>query len=66
MAPLTLSSREQDVLTEVLDCEIADLGMEIADTDRLEFRNQIKAKRDVLRRIVDSMRQSPAKNNSGD
>lgn len=52
---LALTAQERDELRLALRIYVTDLRMEIAHTDRYEFREELKAKRavleDVLRRL---------------
>jgi len=57
MVQLNLSSQEQETLIEVLNDCISDLRMEIADTDKQDFREEIKARKEVLKKVVDALEQ---------
>ncbi len=48
---IELSVHEADVLREYLDRVIGELGMEIPATDAPQFREQLRDRRDALRRI---------------
>ncbi len=52
---IELSDHEADVLREYLDRVIGDLGMEIPATDAPQFREQLRDRRDVLRRVRDAI-----------
>ncbi len=52
MIHLDLTSEEQEVLRNTLESYLSDLRYEIADTDTLEFREQLKAKKAVLEKIL--------------
>jgi hypothetical protein len=52
---LDLTRSEIEVLAATLESAVADLGSEIAHTDRLDFRNKLKEKRAVLERVVRSL-----------
>ena len=60
MLQIQLSRQEKKVLAEFLKESISDLGMEIADTDRQDFREQIKGRRDVLARLLAVVEKSDA------
>jgi len=47
-----LEPEELDVVREVLTSAISDLSPEIADTDNFEYREALKARREVLRGVV--------------
>ena len=55
MAQITLTDEELDALLIVLQNTLADLSYEIADTDRVEFRNQLKARRGMLQDIKEKL-----------
>jgi hypothetical protein len=55
MHRLELTSEEAYVLRETLQGYLSDLRMEIADTDRKDFRDQLKHRREVLERITDAL-----------
>ena len=57
MLELKLSSAEQQVLVEVLDAVIADLGMEIGNTDLQDYREVLKERKQTLLKVVGSLRQ---------
>lgn len=57
MLELKLSSAEQQILVEVLDSAISDLGMEIANTDSQDYREGLKTRKQTLIKVVDSLRQ---------
>jgi hypothetical protein len=52
MVHLKLDPTEAEVLRLVLESYLSDLRMEIADTDSMDFREKLKARKAVLRRIV--------------
>lgn len=52
MKQLQLSAEEQRVLAEVLEADISDLRMEIADTDNADFREMLKQKERVMKHIL--------------
>lgn len=49
---LELSSEEAYVLRDTLESYLSDLRMEIADTDRQEYREQLKHRKQILERIA--------------
>lgn len=51
MTQLDLSPEEQTALIHVLDEYLSDLGMEIADTDNKDFREELKKRKGVARAI---------------
>ncbi len=49
---LKLDEKQVEVLKNLLESEISDLGMEIADTDQKDYREELKEKREVLKDIL--------------
>ena len=54
---ITLTDSEKEVLAEVLDSYLSDLGMEITDTDSMDFREKLKTRRTVIQKILKELRQ---------
>jgi len=52
MVQLELEPTDAEVLRLVLESYLSDLRMEIADTDSMDFREKLKARKAVLRKIV--------------
>lgn len=52
MTVLELTDEERIALAELLEGAVSDLSMEIADTDRLAYREQIRHRREVLRVVA--------------
>lgn len=52
---LTLSDEDAELLRDVLDSVCRDLSYEIADTDSYEFRQDLKARRERLRGVLDEL-----------
>lgn len=44
MVQIVLTDREVQMLQEILESYLSDLRMEIANTDRMDFREQLKTK----------------------
>lgn len=63
---LTLTTQERDELRLALRTYVTDMRMEIAHTDRSEFREELRAGRavleEVLRRLVERRPAWPSKN----
>ena len=57
MIHLDLDAKERSILMETLESYLSDLSVEIADTDRKDFREQLKAKRDILNKILQAVKQ---------
>ncbi|MHA2032662.1 MAG: hypothetical protein ACW99Q_25100 [Candidatus Kariarchaeaceae archaeon] len=49
---IKISNEDAKILYDVLESNISDLSVEISDTDRLDFRDSLKSKRNVLQRIL--------------
>lgn len=56
MIHLDLNDKEQQILVEVLENYISDLGMEISDTDRLEFREMLKSRRRAVVKVINTLK----------
>ena len=56
MVQLDLSPEEKKVLEEVLTTCISNLRMEICDTDRKDFRDEIKGQKELLMKVVDTLK----------
>lgn len=55
MATLTLSDEEAGLLKDILDGYLSDLRMEIADTDRQDFREILKKRKEFLGRLLEQL-----------
>ena len=49
---IRINNDDAKILVDILENNISELSGEISDTDRLEFRNNLKSKRMVLQRIL--------------
>jgi hypothetical protein len=58
MIHLDLDALEQKTLMETLESYLSDLSYEIADTDQFDFREQLKAKRQVLSKILSAVKKT--------
>jgi len=58
MIHLDLDATERSILTDTLESYLSDLSFEIADTDRKEYRDELKTKRDVLNKILQAVKQA--------
>lgn len=52
MVHLMLKPTEAEVLRMVLESYLSDLRMEIADTDSMDYREKLKGRKMILRKIV--------------
>ncbi|NOY46416.1 MAG: hypothetical protein GXP50_13345 [Deltaproteobacteria bacterium] len=58
MVRVELSEEEARTLAQVLDYALSELRMEIADTDRKDFREGLKAQKQTLAAILHRLRGS--------
>lgn len=56
MLQIDLSREELRILEDVLESYLSDLRMEIADTDRKDFRDGLKERKRVLNAVLDVVR----------
>ncbi len=56
MTRLELTSQEAAQLAQALETYLSDLRMEIADTDRHEFREELKRQEETLRSLMERLR----------
>ncbi len=52
MAQLDLDSNEAAVLRETLESAVSELGYEIANTDSKDYRDKLKDKQALLKRLI--------------
>ena len=52
MVAIQVNDQEAPLLQEILQSCFSELEMEIAHTDRKEFRNYLKGKESLLRRLI--------------
>ena len=57
---ITLDRDERQILRTILENELSDLRMEMADTDRKEFRDLLARRKAVLQKVVDALIYSTA------
>ena len=55
MPQLTLTDEEAGTLRRVLEEYVSDLRMEIADTDSMDFRDQLKRDEAFLKRLIEQL-----------
>ena len=56
LVEININEAEAEILMEVLESYLSDLSMEIRATDKLEFREALKAKRISLQRILEEIK----------
>lgn len=52
---LELTEEEKEMLKELSASELSELRFEIADTDRKDFRDMLKRKEVLLKRIIEQL-----------
>ncbi len=57
MINLDLTKEESDILATILESYLSDLRMEIADTDSMNFRESLKKRKDVLKKVLETLQQ---------
>jgi hypothetical protein len=57
---IELTIEEAKILKEALTSHISELGMEIADTDRKDFRDHLKRRKAILMGLVDKLKDMAA------
>ncbi len=55
MIRLDLSRDDAEILREVLDSYLSDLRMEMADTDRKDFRDVLKQRKHVVEKAIGAL-----------
>jgi len=56
MVLINFSSEEIAILKEVLESYLSDLRMEIADTDKKDFRDVLKKREKFLNELIDLLK----------
>ena len=52
MIQLDIDDNEAGVLRQILASDLSELGYEIANTDAKDFRDKLKSKQGLLRRVL--------------
>lgn len=52
---LDLNPQQTEVLREILDNALRDLRYEIADTDNHRYKQDLKAREDIIRSLLDPL-----------
>ncbi|HEY6999274.1 MAG TPA: hypothetical protein VH851_15165 [Candidatus Binatia bacterium] len=55
MPNLELTTEEALLLKEILESDLGDLRMEIADTDLQSFRDKLRSNEELIKRIIDRL-----------
>lgn len=56
MPQINFTEEENKALVELLESSLTDLSYEISSTDKVEFRNQLKSKREILDKILKDLK----------
>ncbi|NMC80549.1 MAG: hypothetical protein GYA59_14400 [Chloroflexi bacterium] len=60
MTQLILNKEEQEILIQLLETSLSDLRMEIAGTDNITYKQMLKQRKDVLKRLLVALRSPEA------
>ena len=55
MAQITMTQAEAAALREILSSYLSDLRMEIADTDSMQFREGLKRREALLKKLLEQL-----------
>ena len=55
MATLELTPAEASLLKDILKTDLSDLRMEIADTDLMNVRDELKKKEEVIKQLIERL-----------
>lgn len=55
MVTVDLNEAEREHVAAVLQAVLSDLSVEIANTDRMAFRDELKARREAVRKLADAV-----------
>lgn len=58
MVRLDLTEDERDLLTSVLEEELPDLRVQIVDTDRIDVKEALRSRKEVLSGVLEKLRQA--------
>lgn len=59
MATIQLNDEETELLHDILRSSFNELEMEIGHTDRREFRDYLKTREALLRRLIEELEEAP-------
>ena len=60
MVRLELSPEQYQLLVELLESCLTDLRMEIVDTDRIDYKDMLKDRKDILLSLLETLRSASA------
>ena len=55
MPQLNLDENEVEALVDLLESKLRDLSYEISETDTREFKDQLKSRRELLKRVLSEL-----------
>ena len=55
MIRMELTEQEATVLSQTLTSDVSDLRMEIADTERVEWRKRMKGEEEFIKRLLNRL-----------
>lgn len=58
MLQLEIAPNEVDAFREILDSNLSELGDEIAKTDSKDYRERLRLRRDLLKRVLGQLKQA--------
>lgn len=58
MVNIDMTTEEKGILLDILENYISDLRMEIADTDKSDFKEKLKTKKEALNAILAKLQKS--------
>jgi len=61
MESLEFSQQERDMLNKIVKSYLSELRMEIADTDQLSFKKELRKEEDMLNNLINKLQTEPSK-----
>lgn len=58
MIHIDLTEKERAMLLQMLENDLGDLRMEISDTDSYEYREDLKMRKHMMMKIIETLRKS--------
>ncbi len=55
MENLEFSQQERDILNKIVTSYLSELRMEIADTDQLSFKKELRKEEELLNKLIEKM-----------
>jgi len=60
MESLEFSQQERDMLNKIVKSYLSELRMEIADTDQLSFKKDLRKEEDMLNNLINKLQAEPS------